>query len=72
MIAASDSLFPRTRNSAIRLACIMLVGVAGSAGYMVVPLVVAALRNDGATPEIWVGMVGSADPAGMFVGAEVE
>lgn len=46
----------------------LLVALAGSAGFLVVPLVVAALRHNG-VPELWTGLIGSADPAGMFIGA---
>lgn len=46
----------------------LLVALAGSSGFLVVPMVVSALRYAG-VPENWTGLIGSADPAGMFVGA---
>jgi hypothetical protein len=48
----------------------LFVALAGSAGYLIVPMVVAALRHGG-VQETLIGLIGSADPAGMFVGAGI-
>jgi hypothetical protein len=46
----------------------LIAALAGSSGFLVVPMIVAALRHDGVA-ETWTGLIGSADPAGMFLGA---
>ncbi|MXN17804.1 hypothetical protein GR170_08160 [Pseudooceanicola sp. GBMRC 2024] len=69
MTMVSEQARDVSAQALIRLAGIMLVGVSGSSGFLVVPLVVAALRKTGTVPELWIGTIGSSDLAGMFAGA---
>lgn len=71
--AAPSSYSPPTSTQTLKVAAAIITALAGTAGYMVVPMVVAALHQNHAQglSEIWVGLVGSADPAGMFVGAAI-